>query len=198
MYEALSLESNRFGFDECLTIAHPGQEDAKGNRQGQLSLTSSTAHAKEILKTVPIGVQFRFVGFSFGCYVAAEVATDLTFSRRCEKIVLWGPVPLSVSWAVFIRGEGREHVGIDTDIIEDSHYFADLVPLEDSLPRIAVNTLVGVGSEDDYVVPGFLDYLSQLCERNHRKISTQVVSGCEHTVFPTQAGYPRYLDSILG
>ena len=196
-YESLRAESKRFGYDECLIIAYPGQADSTGQRRGQLSLTSATEYVKQVLQSQPIETRFRFVGISFGCHVAVETAADSEIGRRCEKIVLWGPVPLPVSWAIFMHGEGREAVGRDTNIIDNQHYFADLVPLEHSLARGNVDTLACVGDQDAYVVPTFLDYLSQLCKRAHRQLATQVIVGCEHTVFPSQLGYADYINCLL-
>ena len=196
-FESLRAKSKQFGYEECLIIVHPGQADSTKQRQGQLSLTSATEHAKQVLQNQQAEMSFRFVGLSFGCHVAVETATDPAIGRRCEKIVLWGPVPLPVSWTIFIHGEGRESVGRDTNIIDDQHYFADLVPLEHSLARGNVDTLACVGDQDAYVVPAFLDYLSQICKRAHRQLATQVVVGCEHTVFPSQLGYADYINCLL-
>ena len=49
-YESLRAESKRFGYDECLIIAYPGQADSTGQRRGQLSLTSATEYVKRYYK----------------------------------------------------------------------------------------------------------------------------------------------------
>ena len=199
-YAPLNEEGMNRGYSSRV-VCLPGQTNQTGNIEGVLCLQSSVSKLTEIVEELEeTGEKYRLVGFSYGCSVVLSTLSKLPLLTGVENVVLWGVVPLWLSWQVFILGEGRNSMGKGTSVIQpEDDFFKQLKPIEYLLPLVNYPIKVAIGADDSYISASYVDYLRSITARCDKKnYSFSVVEGCNHTVRESECkNWQGYLSTIF-
>ena len=204
-YGLLADEAPIRGYAEVTILALPGQKRQDGTTHGELSLPTAVECLTECLNVhEKCGIPYRLLGLSFGGTVclAAEAMSGL---NHCEKLVLWGPIPLWVAWRAFVRGIYRKGLGTETNLAPDADFYRTCAPVEHFLhPRDAASASpcqpvrLAAGAKDPVCPPFYLDYLKRLCASvKLGQVEVQIVPDCEHNVTRLDKNWQGYLKAVL-
>jgi hypothetical protein len=122
--------------------------------------------------------------------------------KGLERAVLWGVVPLWLSWEIFVKGEGGGNMGKGTSMLQPTEeYFRQLEPIEYWLSKINYPITIALGGEDAYITANYIEYLrSVTVKRGKENCNYTIVEGCIHTVKDNEEckNWKGYLSTILG
>jgi pimeloyl-ACP methyl ester carboxylesterase len=184
VYTLLEEEAAKYGYENIDTsIIYPGHIDENGNVEGKLTLDSAVnTSLSKIQQYEEKGIQYDFLGRSFGTIVATKIAIDLK-PKNLRKLILWGPVPPYWRlWEMFVRDIKKQMaVAQKKGIYFDETFFNSIIPIETLLPLIDYPVVIATGSNDEISKPHYFDYF-KLCVSNGSQVSFRVVKGAPHTV----------------
>lgn len=204
-YGLLTDEATIRGYEEVTILALPGQKRLDGTTHGEMSLPSAVECLTKCLSVQEKrGIPYRLLGLSFGGTVCLATETESGLNH-CEKLVLWGPIPLWVAWRAFVRGIYRKGLGTETKLAPDADFYRTCAPVEHFLhPRDTTSSSpcqairLAAGANDPVCPPFYLDYLKSLCasvKRSHMEV--QIVPDCEHNVTRQDKNWQGYLNTVL-
>jgi pimeloyl-ACP methyl ester carboxylesterase len=177
VYDLLTKEAKKRGFEEVIVIKYPGQMSSR--TPGELSLAAAVSVVRETC--FRIQGQMTLLGRSFGCFVALETARAI--KERVEKVILWGPPPFWHVWEMLARNlDATNTTGLKKGVRFSGDVFAAMKPIESLLKDTRVATQVVAGTRDKAATPDFVAYLQAIVQANAFVKFAPLVEGAEHEV----------------
>jgi len=194
VYELLEQEARIRGYRTITLLKYPGHVSHKA---GTLTLDSAVRQSVDACSA--LGSKLVFLGRSFGCFVALEVAKHLY--RSLGRVILWGPPPFWLVWEMMARDyEEISKIGLSKHVCFDKGVFVTMKPIESLLRQTGVPVQVSTGSLDSLASPDFIDYLKSICSVNPLIQFSPIVKGAKHEVTRLDESkvVKAYLATVLG
>ena len=183
VYDLLAGAATNYGYQNIDTsITYPGHADNDGKSSGKLTLDGAIGMAiSSVQEYETKGLQYDFLGRSFGTIVATKIATDRKL-KYLRKVILWGPPPYWLIWQMFVR-DLKENIKIANEkgLHVDATFFPSLEPLESMLPLLEHRTVVATGTKDPHSKPIYINYLSN-CVVHKFNFLFRIVENAPHEV----------------
>lgn len=198
VYEPLIREAERrFPGTKIKCLSFPGQEDANGERNGELLIPDAATFAERYIRDQADPIS-TIIARSTGCSVAAMMMANWS-DCPIRKAVFLGPPPFWIYWHLFIRHKAQSTARADSTGTTVTERLAQCATPYESLLPSATNCrfLMCTGTQDEYCPPPYFDYLRMLWASNSN-IDFAVVQNCPHTVTASHPNWSDYVETIFG
>jgi hypothetical protein len=156
-----------------------------------LSLPAAVEKARTDIKNHPTPSNSTLLCRSFGCVVGCHlIANHREELKAFTRIVLWGPVPLHISWNLFARhrdslnqtNEEAKRKGV----VFSTDFWQSIEPVEETVKAFKfISVDIGFGTKDKYCNAAFANYLGKILEGNTScPVRVAEIANAEHEIRP--------------
>lgn len=202
LYELIDREARKLGYGDVETLLLPGQADYDGRISGDLTLESSVEAAKTVIeKYERDGIQYDFLGRSYGTIVAAKLTLEMK-PKHLHKLILWVIPPFWLNWKLcFSQFDTYSKILEQTGCRFTKGFFASTEPVESMLTDLVSyekpdKIVVANGTLDELSPPSFNNYLRSLVGYTD-KVEFRIVTGVGHSVTEANSSWPGYMRALF-